>query len=66
MKVKRKYSSDDILEWVEFLAKDPTQTPESLAGMRVLVDTLKHFEHITDDDMDAKVKLYFPTALRPR
>ncbi|MEO5354556.1 MAG: hypothetical protein H7835_15240 [Magnetococcus sp. XQGC-1] len=48
----KKYSSDDILEWVAFLAKDPGQTPEALAGMRTLVNALKHFEHMTDNDID--------------
>ena len=48
---KRKYTSDDIEKWVEFFAKDPKQSPEALAGMRTLVDALRHFEHITEVDI---------------
>ncbi|MEO5363034.1 MAG: hypothetical protein H7838_05360 [Magnetococcus sp. DMHC-8] len=51
MERKRKYSSDEILRWVEFLAKDAKQSPAALAGMRTLVDVLRHFEYMTENDI---------------
>ncbi|MEO5340156.1 MAG: hypothetical protein H7837_06515 [Magnetococcus sp. MYC-9] len=52
MEKKKKYTLDEIQEWVSFLAKNSGQTPEAMTGMRTLVDALRHFEHMTDNDID--------------
>ena len=62
MERKRQYSADEIREWVELLAKDPERDSGSLAGMRELVDMLKHFENMTNEDIAADVERFWSSA----
>jgi hypothetical protein len=57
MTISRRYSVAEVKEFVDLLRNyGENVTPEQIAGMDLIVGILKEFEHMTDADIEAKIK----------
>ena len=53
---KRAYTAGEIREIVELFRDDPDVSLEKFSGMEFLADVLKHFETMSDSDIEEKVR----------
>ena len=54
----RTYTAGEVHAIVELLRDNPDIPPEQLKGMLFLVDILKHFELMTDADIEGEVRAF--------
>lgn len=54
----RTYAASEVREIVELHRDDPDISSDKFSGMELLADILKHFELMTDADIEAEFKGY--------
>jgi hypothetical protein len=64
-KPARTYTANDVRKMVELHRGDPDISAEKFSGMEQLADILKHFETMTDDDIEAEFQTFLRSE-RPR
>ncbi len=58
----RTYSADEVREFVNLLRGSRDLPAAELAGMEKLADLLKHYETMTDANIEAEVQRYYPSV----
>ena len=63
MTTPRSYSVAEV-QWIVdlFREHDPDISPEQVAGMDRLVEVLRHYEHMSDVDIEAEIKANWSRA----
>jgi hypothetical protein len=56
----RTYSGDEVRELVKLFRGSPDLPVAEVAGMEKLADLLKHYETMTDADIEAEGRRYYP------
>jgi hypothetical protein len=56
----RTYSADDVRELVNLFRGSPDLPVAEVAGMEKLAGLLKHYETMTDADIEAEVRRIYP------
>lgn len=62
MTLSRTYSVQEIKQLVDVLRHNPDMQPEQLAGMDELVRLLRHFESMSDEDIERETANYMRTS----
>lgn len=62
MTTRRTYTVREIEDLVNALRHSPDTQPEKLAGMDELVRLLRHFENMSDEDIERETVNYMRTS----